>query len=93
MAREMRFQGSSSVGAVMGASRRRQFVLDPECLTDRLNKVDVQIDESHDVFLARLSAMTGKDPSLLVNEAVEDLIRKYRPRTEFKISRWYPAKN
>lgn len=81
------------MGSIMGAPRRRPFILDPECVTDRLSKVDVQIDESHDDFLARLSTVTGKDPSHLVNEAVEDLIRKYRPRTEFKISRWYPAKN
>ncbi len=93
MAWEMQSRRSSSVGATMGAPRRRQFILDAECLSSRRSKVDVQINESHDAFLSRLAAMTGKDPSLLVNEAVEDLIRKYRPRTEFKISRWYPAKN
>jgi hypothetical protein len=43
---------------------------------NRLIKTCCFIEKDHDKFLTTASASTGKEISLLVNEAIEDFIRK-----------------
>lgn len=84
---------TEKVGATMGTPRRKLFYLRGNEQDTRLDKVDVFIDEKNDQFINTLAALTGKEPSTIVNEAIAQLIGKYSPRTTFKISRWYPVKN
>ncbi len=51
----------------------------------KLIKRNYYIEERHARALTVLSALTGKELSLLVNEAVGELIMKYQPKTEIKL--------
>jgi hypothetical protein len=51
----------------------------------KLIKRNYYIEERHAKALTVLSALTGKELSLLVNEALYDLIKKYQPKTEIKL--------
>ena len=51
----------------------------------KLIKRNYYIEERHAKALTILSALTGKEFSLLVNEALYDLIKKYQPKTEIKL--------
>jgi len=51
----------------------------------KLIKRNYYIEERYAKALTVLSALTGKELSLLVNEAVGDLIQKYQPKTEIRL--------
>ncbi|HPC46834.1 MAG TPA: ribbon-helix-helix domain-containing protein [Deltaproteobacteria bacterium] len=51
----------------------------------KLIKRNYYIDERYAKALTVLSALTGKELSLLVNEAICGLIRKYQPQTEIDL--------
>jgi hypothetical protein len=53
----------------------------------KLIKRNYSVDERFTKALTVLSAMTGKDLSLLVNEAISDLISKYQPMTDIDLLR------
>lgn len=48
-------------------------------------KRNYYIEERHAKALTILTALTGKELSLLVNEAIYDLIKKYQPMTEINL--------
>ena len=51
----------------------------------KLIKRNYYIEERHAKALTVLSALTGKDLSLLVNEAIGELINKYQPKTDINL--------
>ena len=51
----------------------------------KLIKRNYYIEERHAKALTVLSALTGKDLSLLVNEAIGELIKKYQPKTDINL--------
>jgi hypothetical protein len=53
--------------------------------SSKLIKRNYYIEESHAKALTVLSALTGKELSLLVNEAIGELIKKYQPKTEINL--------
>jgi hypothetical protein len=50
-----------------------------------LIKRNYYIEERYTKALTILSALTGKELSLLVNESIGDLITKYQPRTSIDL--------
>ncbi|HVN71501.1 MAG TPA: ribbon-helix-helix domain-containing protein [Desulfomonilia bacterium] len=53
----------------------------------KLIKRNYYIEERYAKALTVLSALTGKELSLLVNEAIGDLIKKYQPMTDIDLLR------
>ena len=53
----------------------------------KLIKRNYYIDERYTKALTVLSALTGKELSLLVNEALGDMINKYQPMTDIDLLR------
>ena len=53
----------------------------------KLIKRNYYIDEQYTKALTVLSALTGKELSLLVNEALGDMINKYQPMTDIDLLR------
>ena len=53
----------------------------------KLIKRNYYIEERHIKALTVLSALTGKELSLLVNEALGDMINKYQPKTNINLLR------
>jgi hypothetical protein len=51
----------------------------------KLIKRNYYIEERYAKALTVLSALTGKELSLLVNEAIGELIRKYQPKTDINL--------
>ena len=51
----------------------------------KLIKRNYYIEERHAKALTVLSALTGKELSLLVNEAIGVLIKKYQPKTDINL--------
>lgn len=51
----------------------------------KLIKRNYYIEERHAKALTVLSALTGKELSLLVNEAISGLIKKYQPKTDIDL--------
>jgi len=51
----------------------------------KLIKRNYYLDERYAKALTVLSALTGKELSRLVNEALGDLIKKYQPKTEINL--------
>ncbi|HVN72118.1 MAG TPA: hypothetical protein VMU10_08870 [Desulfomonilia bacterium] len=51
----------------------------------KIIKRNYYIEERYTKALTVLSALTGKELSLLVNEAIGDLIKKYQPKTEIDL--------
>jgi hypothetical protein len=52
-----------------------------------LVKRNYYLEEGHARALTVLSALTGKELSLLVNEAIGEVIKKYQPLTEIDLLR------
>ncbi|HOM27849.1 MAG TPA: hypothetical protein PLS81_00130 [Deltaproteobacteria bacterium] len=50
-----------------------------------LVKRNYYIEDRYVRALAVLSALTGKELSLLVNEALQDLVQKYQPMTDIDL--------
>jgi hypothetical protein len=53
----------------------------------KLIKRNYYIEERYAKALTVLSALTGKELSLLVNEAIGELIHKYQPKTDINLLR------
>ena len=53
----------------------------------KLIKRNYYLDERYTKALTVLSALTGKELSLLVNEALGDMINKYQPKTNIDLLR------
>ena len=53
----------------------------------KLIKRNYYIEERYTKALTVLSALTGKELSLLVNEAIGELINKYQPKTDINLLR------
>ncbi len=53
----------------------------------KLIKRNYYIEERYARALTILSALTGKELSLLVNEALGELINKYQPKTDINLLR------
>jgi hypothetical protein len=54
-------------------------------MNTKLIKRNYYIDERYAKALTILSALTGKELSLLVNEAIVDMINKYQPKTDIDL--------
>jgi hypothetical protein len=70
---------------VMARRGRKPLALRNGEKVQKLIKRNYYIEERHAKALTVLSALTGKELSLLVNEALGELIKKYQPRTEIKL--------
>jgi hypothetical protein len=69
----------------MGERGRKPLKLDSGDQISKLIKRNYYIDERYTRALTVLSALTGKELSRLVNEAIEDMIRKYQPATDIDL--------
>lgn len=71
----------------MGLRGRKPLKLRTRDANIRLVKRNYYIEERYAKALSVLSALTGKELSLLVNEALGDLINKYQPMTDIDLLR------
>ena len=69
----------------MGERGRKPLELRKNDPFGRLVKRNYYIEEKHAKALTVLSALTGKELSLLVNEAIGELIKKYQPKTDIDL--------
>lgn len=69
----------------MGARGRKPLGLRNSDKDVTLIKRNYYIQEPYAKALTVLSALTGKELSLLVNEAIGDLITKYQPMTDIDL--------
>jgi len=72
-------------GVIMGKRGRKPLKLRESDSRTELIKRNYYIEERYTKALTVLSALTGKELSLLVNEAIGDLIGKYQPETEINL--------
>jgi hypothetical protein len=71
----------------MGVRGRKPLALRSGDNKAVLIKRNYYIEERYTKALTVLSALTGKELSLLVNEAICDLINKYQPKTDIDLLR------
>jgi hypothetical protein len=71
----------------MSARGRKPLELRDGDKKAKLIKRNYYIEEKFAKALTILSALTGKELSLLVNEAIGDLINKYQPMTDIDLLR------
>ncbi len=69
----------------MATRGRKPISLRSDGKASKLIKKNYYLDERYTKALTVLSALTGKELSLLVNEAIGLLIKKYQPKTEIKL--------
>lgn len=69
----------------MGTRGRKPLGLRKGGQETSLIKRNYYIEERYAKALTVLSALTGKELSLLVNEAIGDLILKYQPMTDIDL--------
>jgi hypothetical protein len=69
----------------MAKRGRRPLALRNGERSTKFIKRNYYIEERYGKALTVLSALTRKELSLLVNEALGDLIRKYQPKTEINL--------
>ena len=69
----------------MATSERKHLDFTNSDKDVKLIKRNYYIEERHAKALTVLSALTGKDLSLLVNEAIGELINKYQPKTDINL--------
>jgi hypothetical protein len=69
----------------MGERGRKPLKLRTDNINSILVKRNYYIEERYAKALTVLSALTGKELSLLVNEALGDLINKYQPMTDIDL--------
>lgn len=58
-----------------------------------LIKRNYYIEDRYAKALTVLSALTGKELSLLVNEAIGELVKKYQPKTDVDLLKLKAIKN
>jgi hypothetical protein len=68
----------------MGERGRKPLKLRSDSMS-KLVKRNYYIEERYAKALTVLSALTGKELSLMVNEALSDLIGKYQPLTDIDL--------
>ena len=68
----------------MGERGRKPLTLRMDSMS-KLVKRNYYIEERYAKALTVLSALTGKELSLMVNEALADLIGKYQPMTDIDL--------
>jgi hypothetical protein len=68
----------------MGTRGRKPLEIRRNC-TEGMIKRNYYIDKTIIRGLTVLSALTGKELSALVNEALEDLLNKYQPQTDISL--------
>ncbi len=71
----------------MGTTRKRSLSLAASNPLRRYVNTDYFIEEHDDVLISQLSAMMGRDPSHIMNEAIGELIRRYRPASSGRTTR------
>ena len=71
----------------MGTRGRKPLGLRSDGKKISFVKRNYYIEERYAKALTVLSALTGKELSLLVNEAIGDLIMKYQPMTDIDLLR------
>ncbi len=71
----------------MGATKKRNLNLIMGNRNKKVVSTEYLIEEQDDALISQLSAMMGKDPSYIMNEAIGELIRRYRPGTQTRASR------
>jgi hypothetical protein len=69
----------------MGERGRKPLELRKQDPYSKLVKRNYYIEERHAKALTVLSALTGKELSLLVNEAIGELVKKYQPKTDIDL--------
>ncbi len=69
----------------MGERGRKPLELRKKNPNGVLVKRNYYIEERHAKALTVLSALTGKELSLLVNEGIGELIKKYQPMTDIDL--------
>jgi len=69
----------------MATRGRKPLDMRNEGSNGKIIKRNYYIEERYTKALTVLSALTGKELSLLVNEAIGDLIKKYQPKTEIDL--------
>lgn len=69
----------------MGTRGRKPLDLRLSDKDAKLIKRNYYIEERYAKALTVLSALTGKELSLLVNEAISGLIKKYQPQTDIDL--------
>jgi hypothetical protein len=69
----------------MGTRGRKPLDLRSTDKNVKLIKRNYYIEERYTKALTVLSALTGKELSLLVNEAIGGLIKKYQPQTDIDL--------
>jgi hypothetical protein len=69
----------------MGERGRKPLKLRTENANTKLVKRNYYIEERFAKALTVLSALTGKELSMMVNEALADLINKYQPMTDIDL--------
>ncbi len=69
----------------MGTRGRKPLDLRNSDRNTTLIKRNYYIEERYAKALTVLSALTGKELSLLVNEAIGGLIKKYQPQTDIDL--------
>ncbi|HOM29501.1 MAG TPA: ribbon-helix-helix domain-containing protein [Deltaproteobacteria bacterium] len=69
----------------MAQRGRKPFELRTRDKDVKLIKRNYYIDERYAKALSVISALTGKELSLLVNEAIGGLIKKYQPQTDIDL--------
>jgi hypothetical protein len=70
---------------IMATRGRKPLSLRNDDKSSKLIKRNYYLDERYAKALTVLSALTGKELSLLVNEAIGELIKKYQPKTEINL--------
>jgi hypothetical protein len=69
----------------MATRGRKPLELRSNGKNTKLIKRNYYIEERYAKALTVLSALTGKELSLLVNEAIGELINKYQPKTDINL--------
>jgi len=77
----------------MGERGRKPLKLRTENVNTKLVKRNYYIEERYAKALTVLSALTGKELSMMVNEALADLINKYQPMTDIDLLTLKAIKN
>jgi hypothetical protein len=70
---------------IMATRGRKPLSLRNDDKSSKFIKRNYYLDERYAKALTVLSALTGKELSLLVNEAIGELIKKYQPKTEIDL--------
>lgn len=63
----------------MGTTKRNHLSLVKGNMNGTRVCTELLIDEQSESLIANLSSLMGKDPSCIMNEAIGDLIKRYRP--------------